>query len=428
MSPESLSSNADDKEVMAQMRKRQQLTWRDNYISILGLSMTLLLCWKGHELTFWYWPYAGGPVALEDGFLSTASGILARATFIAEMALMCPISDAQYHWTNMFASPASRVLITIAQGWVTAFSWQATIMSLKFIFATQILGIMRLSNPKIVFEERHTTRQFWSVQIRPATELFASVCHTLYFTALGVVVLALDRNAFVKFVFIAYINETGWENRGIAWFIAKRPKSVHTVPKTIVATVIVNGALAWRFLLISLYSISDINAVLQTITGSPIFEIFHQATKFTAAATLKGTALITLSITALFGALASLSAQLSLSTIRLYTSYMLPIACLLPKWLRDANTRKAPGQAFVSDEAIASRHFPLGRWAEWVSSMALPTVLPLTAGMTKYAGPVFVLALLFTRVVDYAVRRKKKFRGPTRERKCFGQWGKAFIK
>lgn len=163
MSPESLSSNADDKEVMAQMRKRQQLTWRDNYISILGLSMTLLLCWKGHELTFWYWPYAGGPVALEDGFLSTASGILARATFIAEMALMCPISDAQYHWTNMFASPASRVLITIAQGWVTAFSWQATIMSLKFIFATQILGIMRLSNPKIVFEERHTTRQCGSL-------------------------------------------------------------------------------------------------------------------------------------------------------------------------------------------------------------------------------------------------------------------------
>lgn len=63
--------------------------------------------------------YAGGPVALVWGFFLTGSGTLALAASIAEMASMCPISGAQYHWTYIFAPPKWRIPVTFVQGTCT---------------------------------------------------------------------------------------------------------------------------------------------------------------------------------------------------------------------------------------------------------------------------------------------------------------------
>lgn len=58
----------------------------------------------------------GGPVALIYGLMFTLVGTLACAASIAEMASICPISGAQYHWTYMFAPEKWRVFITFIQG------------------------------------------------------------------------------------------------------------------------------------------------------------------------------------------------------------------------------------------------------------------------------------------------------------------------
>jgi hypothetical protein len=55
-------------------------------------------------------------VTLVWGLFFTGSGTLALACSIAEMASMCPISGAQYHWTYMFAPKKWRVQITFLQG------------------------------------------------------------------------------------------------------------------------------------------------------------------------------------------------------------------------------------------------------------------------------------------------------------------------
>lgn len=59
---------------------------------------------------------AGGPVALVYGFLFTLSGTLACAASVAEMASICPISGAQYHWTHMFAPTGWKVFLSFMQG------------------------------------------------------------------------------------------------------------------------------------------------------------------------------------------------------------------------------------------------------------------------------------------------------------------------
>ena len=42
--------------------------------------------------------YNGGPVALVYGMILTLTGVFALAASLSEMASMCPISGAQYHW------------------------------------------------------------------------------------------------------------------------------------------------------------------------------------------------------------------------------------------------------------------------------------------------------------------------------------------
>lgn len=59
---------------------------------------------------------SGGPVSLIYGLMFTLSGTLACAASIAEMASVCPISGAQFHWTYMFAPKKWRVFITFIQG------------------------------------------------------------------------------------------------------------------------------------------------------------------------------------------------------------------------------------------------------------------------------------------------------------------------
>lgn len=86
-----------------------------------------------------------------------------------------------------------------------------------------------------VYERWHSTLVMWAVlaftyiiniwfiRILPITELFSGICHILFFVAIAIVMLVLGRNASAGFVFKTFINETGWENSGVAWFIGLLP-------------------------------------------------------------------------------------------------------------------------------------------------------------------------------------------------------------
>ncbi|KAF2734499.1 amino acid transporter [Polyplosphaeria fusca] len=508
------SLNVEDKEVMQQMGKRQQLARRFNIFTIFGLSMTLLSSWEAMGAAMGVGLTAGGPVALIYGLMFTLSGTLACAASIAEMASICPISGAQYHWTYIFAPKRFRVFITFIQGWVTVFAWQATITSLTFLMASQLQGIVILNYPSYIFERWHTTLlmwlvvlisfiiNVWGIRLLPMFELFSGSLHVLLFIVLFIVMLVMGRNASAKFVFTDFVNETGWENRGVVWFIGLLPSiwcivgfdgAIHlseetsnsalTIPKVIIATVFVNGFFAWVFLLLCLFSISDVAAVLETPTGYPIIEIMRQVTKTIPGSTAIMSFLLSITMSAMFGTLASVSrlswafarddglpfsgyfkhvdgrykvptraislvsivivllslinigsstalnAILSLSTIALYTSYIIPISCLIVKRLSTKQKiySSSAGHAEITDDKLVFGPWNLGRYGLFINIygvcyasllvpfMALPTSLPVTATTMNYAGPIFLLVLGFA-AVDYLVRGRKIFVGPTRER------------
>jgi choline transport protein len=114
--PDVLSLSSEDKQVMSQMGKRQQLKRRFTGLSIFGLSITLLSSYEALGMSLAVAMIAGGPVSLVYGMLFVFAGTMACAASIAEMSSICPISGAQMHWTYMFAPKEWRVGVTFIQG------------------------------------------------------------------------------------------------------------------------------------------------------------------------------------------------------------------------------------------------------------------------------------------------------------------------
>lgn len=80
-----------------------------------------------------------------------------------------------------------------------------------------------------------------------------------------------------------------------------------SVPTSMVLTVIINGLLAFGWIIALLFSIGDVEAALESPTGYPIIEIFYQATGSVGGATTMMCALIIIAFFAVFGIVASTS-------------------------------------------------------------------------------------------------------------------------
>lgn len=161
---------------------------------------------------------------------------------------------------------------------------------------------------------------------------------------------------------------------------------------------------------------------------SNYFKHVEQKRKIPArAVALVSTVIVLLSLINI-GSSVALNAILSLSTIALYTSYIIPIACLISMRLRvkEKVYTALAGHAEISEERLVFGPWNLGRWGMFINIygacyatllvpfMALPTQLPLTQTTMNYAGPIFLFVLCFA-VVDYLVRGRKVFVGPRRE-------------
>lgn len=78
-------------------------------------------------------------------------------------------------------------------------------------------------------------------------------------------------------------------------------------PRSMVLAVIINGRLAFGWIIALLFSIGDVRAALESPTRYPIMEIFYQATGSVGAATTMIFAIIVVASAAVFGIVASTS-------------------------------------------------------------------------------------------------------------------------
>jgi len=79
------------------------------------------------------------------------------------------------------------------------------------------------------------------------------------------------------------------------------------IPKILVQTIAINGALAFAFVLVLLFCIGDVNEALHTKTGYPIIQIFVSATGSVKAATAMMSLIVVIGLTSSLGVVASVS-------------------------------------------------------------------------------------------------------------------------
>lgn len=266
------------------------------------------------------------------------TGNLALAASLAEMASICPIAGAQYHWTYMFAPPGAAPFITWMQGWITVFAWQATATSVTYLTATQIQGLMILNYPDYLPQRWHGTllmiaivavffvTNVYGIRLLPAIELLGGISHVAFFVALLVALVVLAPKSSATFVFTDLENAGGWSSNGVSWCVGlltvvycfvgfdgaihiseEVRDSATTIPKVLLLTIGINAALAFGFLIALLFCIGDIEIVLSTNAGYPIIALFQQATGSRAGATLMMTAIILIAFASGFALLASVS-------------------------------------------------------------------------------------------------------------------------
>ncbi|RAL07664.1 amino acid permease [Aspergillus homomorphus CBS 101889] len=235
------------------------------------------------------------------------------------------------------------------------------------------------------------------------------------------------------------------------------------VPRSMLWGLVLNATLAFGLAIALLYFMRDYSAVLKSATGYPIIEIFYVQTGSKAAAsammlplllsgfyssfnvltsvsrltwafardegfpfsaffshvspryTLRSLFLVT-AIAVLIaliniGSSAAFNAVLSLDTLALYISYLVPVLFILMKRIRNPqNLQWGP--------------YNLGKWGIPINIFALlygtyitiflpwPETRPVTASNMNYGAPVFGIALLFA-VVDWFAPGHKKWNGPT---------------
>ncbi|OOQ88338.1 amino acid permease [Penicillium brasilianum] len=475
--------------------EKQQLEKYINFFSSVAFSTCLLATWESASGGLQAGLYNGGPAAIIYGMLLSTLGNLAIACSLAELASSHPTAGAQYHW-SYFLAPCGRRFISFFQGWVTVFSWAALVCIGPYFIGTQIQGLVVLSFPEYELVRWRGTLLMWAVAIVPVVinvfarrilggiEVAAGIMHVVFLpVTIAVLVILAPRNsnAFVWDTFVGGLS--GWQNSGVVFSIgllgvitplagvdgvihmAEEVKNAKVViPRSMIYGTLINGVLAFVYLIAVLYCMGDYAEALNSATGYPIITIVYQATGSKAATCilmvmgmlpgwialfnslasvtrltwafardnglpfsnffacvdptykipLRALLLVATCIFALsfiqIGSTAAFNAILSLSTLGLYISYLIPLVLLVLK-------------RFTAPQEIPRGTFSLGKLGLPTNLVAIlfatyfaiflpfPSTLPVTAENMNYAGPVLGFIMLFA-CVDWIVRGRHKWEGP----------------
>ena len=163
----------------------------------------------------------------------------------------------------------------------------------------------------------------------PKFEGLILILHIFGFFAIILPLVILGPHAQPSQVFKTFINGGKWPTDGLSFFVGLLGNvfaffgadgAIHMseeiknaaviVPKAIVFSIVLNGLLGFGIALALIFCIGDIDAALHTKTDFPFIEIFYQAVQDITGAALMTSIIITLSLCATVGIVASASRQL----------------------------------------------------------------------------------------------------------------------
>ncbi|KAI1325661.1 putative GABA permease [Xylariaceae sp. FL0255] len=327
------SHSSRDDAALARLGKKQVLKRNFGFMTILGFSCTVLITWEGSLLN-------GGPSGIIYGFIVVWAGTLSVFATLSELVSMAPTSGGQYHWVSMLAPPSSHKFFGYITGWLTITGWQALVASGSFVTGTLIQGLILLTHPGYAehMQNWHGTLLFWAVvlasyginaaagSLLAKFEGFILVLHILGFFAVVFPLALLSEHVTAKDVFDTWLNMGGWQTQGLSFNIGiigsvfaflGGDGAIHmseeirnaaiVVPRSLMTGLAINGTLGFAIMIVTLFSIGDIDQALQENPQYPFMAIFQHAVGSTAGAAVMSAIVVVMSFSATTGCLASTS-------------------------------------------------------------------------------------------------------------------------
>ena len=239
---------------------------------------------------------------------------------------------------------------------MTILAWIATIATGAFLSALIIQGLIILNYQDYNFQRCHGTLIAWAMvlvgvffntvisNMLPQVEGMFLILHVLGFFAILVPLVYYAPHGNATDIFSTYLNEGGWPTYGLSFMVGTSgvafsfvgaDAAVHVgqlvtcvlellttykmseeianaavnVPRSIVASCIINGALGFGMLIALIFCLGDPNAALQAqqTIGFPFIEIFVQATRSSGGSTCMTAIIIALVFASIIGFLATCS-------------------------------------------------------------------------------------------------------------------------
>ncbi|KAJ9630757.1 hypothetical protein H2203_001281 [Taxawa tesnikishii (nom. ined.)] len=471
---------------MQRMGKAQELRRNFRLLSTIAFTVILQGTWEvlltaTYQGLFW-------------SYIWTFIGFSFVMASLAEMASMAPTAGGQYHWVSEFAPPRWQKSLSYVTGWMSTLSWQAGTASGPYLVGTMIQSMIYVNDPDYSGTNWQGTlfviaitivvygMNVYGARAMPVFQNLMLILHVLGFVTIVVCFWVLAPRNTAATVFTQFTNDGGWNSMGLALMVGQisaiyacicSDAAAHmseeikdagrTVPKAMVGSYLLNGALGLVFLITYLFCITDLEGALNDDTGYPHLFVFRNAFSLPATNTLSAIVIIliyagTLSynistsrqtwsfardgglpwsdwiakvnpklevpanavlVTCAFTVLLSLinigsdaafNAIISLNVVSLMITYMTSIGCVLYRRI-------------YHPELLPPARWSLGRWGVAVNTVGVlysthaffwcfwPNYTPTDAPGFNWASVMFVAVLLFC-AIDYMLRAKKVYKGP----------------
>ncbi|ODH52696.1 hypothetical protein GX48_01182 [Paracoccidioides brasiliensis] len=313
--PGDKSSLDEDAMKLAAMGYSQDMRRKFSLLSLLGVGFSLTNSWFGMSASLVTGIPSGGPLLVMYGIPWIAFVSSCVAITLSELASSMPNAGGQYFWANELSSRKYANFSSYLTGW---FAWAGSIFtsaSVALGLAAAGVGMWQLGHPGLLPQNPFSVIESWHIVV--AYQVINLWCFlfncvgkllpkvattTLYLSLISftVIIITVPSKApthqDAKFVFATFINNTGWKSDGIAfivglmnpnWVFACLDSATHmaeevanperSIPIAICGTVFIGFTTAWFYCMSMFFSLSDFQRLLDTPTGVPILELFHQA-------------------------------------------------------------------------------------------------------------------------------------------------------
>ncbi|KAF4463709.1 amino acid polyamine transporter I [Fusarium albosuccineum] len=327
-----------DRDQLARLGKKSVLKRNFSFLTILGFSCAILVTWEGTLMNFAPGLANGGPGGLVYGFIFVWIGNISVFSTLCELVSIAPTSGGQYHWVAMLAPRSCSKFLSYITGWLTLAGWQGTSAAAAFLTATMIQGLVTFMVPSYNAQTWQGTLMMWMCvliavlintvvsSMLPKLEGMILILHIIGFFAVLITLVTFGAHGDASDVFLQFRNEGMWPTQGLSWFVGllgcvfsfvgvdssfhmceevKNPSLA--VPRSIMTSVCINGAMGLAMIIAMLYGATDIDEAINSPTGYPYMEIFYQATGSKTGTAVMASLIIVMTLSAIVGVIAATS-------------------------------------------------------------------------------------------------------------------------